>query len=150
MKIGVYSCLCETKPLCAKPCLKCWLRTINTIAANCINTPKSIFPPLRLGNSSPIGIKRYCLSSNNLLPIFYIYIYIIIIIIIFRACPLATLGVGLRFQVRGRKPWGRKAAKRAYKLAFLPPRPQRLPPLRAFHLRPHAANLLAQSHLSSK
>jgi len=32
----------------------------------------------------------------------------------------------------------RKAAKRAYKLAFLPPRPQRLPPLRAFHLRPHA------------
>ncbi|HOS58028.1 MAG TPA: hypothetical protein PLB66_05305, partial [Bacteroidales bacterium] len=39
-----------------------------------------------------------------------------------------------RLQVRGHKPWGRKAAKRAYKLAFLPPRPQRLPPLRAFHL----------------
>jgi hypothetical protein len=32
----------------------------------------------------------------------------------------------------------------------LPPRPQRLPPLRAFHLRPHAANLLVQSHLSQK
>jgi hypothetical protein len=52
----------------------------------------------------------------------------------FRACPLAALGVGARLQVRGHKPWGRKAAKRAYKLAFLPPRPQRLPPLRAFHL----------------
>jgi len=74
----------------------------------------------------------------------------IIIIIFFRACPLATLGVGLRFQVRGRKPWGRKAAKRASKVAFLPLRPQRLPPLRAFHLRPHAANLLGQSHLSKK
>jgi len=56
------------------------------------------------------------------------------ILIFIRACPLATLGVGARFQVRGHKPWGRKAAKRAYKLAFLPPRPQRLPPLRAFHL----------------
>ena len=55
-------------------------------------------------------------------------------LILIRACPLATLGVGARFQVRGRKPWGRKAAKRAYKLAFLSPRPQRLPPLRAFHL----------------
>ena len=44
------------------------------------------------------------------------------------------LGVGARFQARGHKPWGRKAAKRAYKLAFLPQRPQRLPPLRAFHL----------------
>jgi hypothetical protein len=62
-----------------------------------------------------------------------------IILIFFRACPLASLGVGLRLQVRGHKPWGRKAAKRAYKLAFLPPRPQRLPPLRAFRLRPHAA-----------
>ena len=50
------------------------------------------------------------------------------------ACPLAALGVGARLQVRGHKPWGRKAAKRAYKLAFLPLRPQRLPPLRAFHL----------------
>ena len=56
------------------------------------------------------------------------------ILIFIRACPLATLGVGARLQVRGHKPWGRKAAKRAYKLAFLPPRPQRLPPLRAFHL----------------
>jgi hypothetical protein len=55
-------------------------------------------------------------------------------LILIRACPLAMLGVGARFQVRGHKPWGRKAAKRAYKLAFLPPRPQRLPPLRAFHL----------------
>jgi hypothetical protein len=55
-------------------------------------------------------------------------------LILIRACPLATLGVGARFQVRGRKPWGRKAAKKAYKHAFLPPRPQRLPPLRAFHL----------------
>ena len=52
-----------------------------------------------------------------------------------RACPVRWRSrVGARFQVRGRKPWGRKAAKRAYKLAFLPPRPQRLPPLRAFHL----------------
>jgi hypothetical protein len=57
-----------------------------------------------------------------------------LILIFIRACPLASLGVGARFQVRGHKPWGRKAAKRAYKLAFLPPRPQRLPPLRAFHL----------------
>jgi len=65
-----------------------------------------------------------------------------IILIFIRACPLATLGVGLRFQVRGRKPWGRKAAKRAYKLAFLPLRPQRLPPLQAFHLRPHAAEVV--------
>jgi len=48
------------------------------------------------------------------------------------------LGVGLRLQVRGRKPWGRKAAKRASKVAFLHQRPQRLPPLRAFRLRPHA------------
>jgi hypothetical protein len=55
-------------------------------------------------------------------------------LILIRACPLAMLGVGARFQVRGHKPWGRKAAKRAYKLAFLPPRPQQLPPLRAFHL----------------
>ena len=31
--------------------------------------------------------------------------------------------------------------QRAYKLAFLPPRPQRLPPLRAFRLRPHASQL---------
>jgi hypothetical protein len=58
----------------------------------------------------------------------------ILILILIRACPLATLGVGARFQVRGHKPWGRKAAKRAYKLAFLPPRPHRLLPLRAFHL----------------
>jgi hypothetical protein len=65
----------------------------------------------------------------------------IFFIIFFWACPLAALGVGARFQVRGHKPWGRKAAKRAYKLAFLPPRPQRLPPLRAFRLRPHAAQL---------
>jgi len=55
--------------------------------------------------------------------------------------PSLRSGVGLRLQVRGRKPWGRKAAKRAYKLAFLPPRPQRLPPLRAFRLRPHASQL---------
>ncbi|HOS57983.1 MAG TPA: hypothetical protein PLB66_05060, partial [Bacteroidales bacterium] len=46
----------------------------------------------------------------------------------------AALGVGARLQVRGHKPWGRKAAKRASKVAFLPLRPQRLPPLRAFHL----------------
>jgi len=55
-------------------------------------------------------------------------------LIFIRACPLAALGVGARLQVRGHKPWGRKAAKRASKVAFLPPRPQRLPPLRAFHL----------------
>jgi len=61
-------------------------------------------------------------------------IIIMIFLIFIRACPLATLRVGARFQVRGHKPWGRKAAKRAYKLAFLPPRPQRLLPLRAFHL----------------
>ena len=66
---------------------------------------------------------------------------LIIVIIFSWACPLATLGVGARLQVRGHKPWGRKTAKRAYKLAFLPPRPQRLPPLRAFHLRPHARQL---------
>ena len=59
---------------------------------------------------------------------------LIIVIIFSWACPLATLGVGARLQVRGHKPWGRKAAKRASKVAFLPPRPQRLPPLRAFHL----------------
>ena len=59
---------------------------------------------------------------------------LIIVIIFSWACPLAALGVGARFQVRGHKPWGRKAAKRASKVAFLPPRPQRLPPLRAFHL----------------
>ena len=57
------------------------------------------------------------------------------ILIFIRACPVRWRSrVGARFQVRGRKPWGRKAAKRAYKLAFLPPRPHRLPPLRAFHL----------------
>ena len=72
------------------------------------------------------------------------------ILIFIRACPLATLGVGLRFQVRGHKPWGRKAAKRAYKLAFLPPRPQRLPPLRAFHLRPHAAEVAHTEELEQK
>ena len=74
-----------------------------------------------------------------------------IFLILIRACPVRYRSrVGLRFQVRGRKPWGRKAAKRASKVAFLPPRPQRLPPLRAFHLRPHAANLLGQSYLSPK
>jgi len=56
--------------------------------------------------------------------------------------PLASLGVGLRLQVRGHKPWERKAAKRASKVAFLPPRPQRLPPLRAFRLRPHARQVV--------
>jgi len=93
-------------------------------------------------NNQSLGIK------NN----YFIIKQLIILIIRFfiRACPLAPLGVGLRLQVRGRKPWGRKAAKRASKVAFLPPRPQRLPPLRAFRLRPHAANLLGQSHLSSK
>jgi len=65
-----------------------------------------------------------------------------IFLILIRACPVRYRSrVGLRFQVRGRKPWGRKAAKRASKVAFLPPRPQRLPPLRAFHLRPHARQL---------
>jgi len=63
-------------------------------------------------------------------------------LIFIRACPLATLGVGARFQVRGHKPWGRKAAKRAYKLAFLPPRPHRLPPLRAFHLSASRSQLV--------
>ncbi|HHU47457.1 MAG TPA: hypothetical protein GXZ40_06120 [Bacteroidales bacterium] len=33
---------------------------------------------------------------------------------------------------------GDAAAKRASKVAFLHQRPQRLPPLRAFRLRPHA------------
>jgi hypothetical protein len=80
----------------------------------------------------------FLIISRNFL--IYSFLYKIFIILI-RACPLATLGVGLRFQVRGRKPWGRKAAKRASKVAFLPPRPQRLPPLRAFHLRPHARQL---------
>jgi len=62
-----------------------------------------------------------------------------IFLILIRACPVRWRSrVGLRLQVRGRKPWGRKAAKRASKVAFLPPRPQRLPPLRAIRLRPHA------------
>ncbi len=69
---------------------------------------------------------------------------------IIRACPLATLGVGARFQVRGHKPWGRKAAKRAYKLAFLPPRPQRLPPLRAFHLSASRNQLVREEHYRIK
>ena len=68
-------------------------------------------------------------------------------LILIRACPLAMLGVGARFQVRGHKPWGRKAAKRAYKLAFLPPRPQRLPPLRAFHLSASRSQLARVKHL---
>ena len=41
----------------------------------------------------------------------------IIIIIFFRACPLATLGGGLRFQVRGR-PWDAKRQKELRKSLF--------------------------------
>jgi hypothetical protein len=78
------------------------------------------------------------------------FIAIIIIIFFSWACPLATLGVGARFQVRGHKPWGRKAAKRAYKLAFLPPRPQRLPPLRAFHLSASRSQLVRAEPFKSK
>ena len=73
----------------------------------------------------PLNVSRLIAFRVIIITLFFIFI---------RACPLASLGVGARFQVRGHKPWGRKAAKRAYKLAFLPPRPQRLPPLRAFHL----------------
>ena len=95
------------------------------------------FFPLHQNNLLPFFIqineKIFCFISTLLIKISFIFLI--------RACPLATLGVGLRLQVRGRKPWGRKAAKRASKVAFLPPRPQRLPPLRAFHLRPHASQV---------
>ena len=73
----------------------------------------------------PLNVSRLIAFRVIIITLFFIFI---------RACPLASLGVGARLQVRGHKPWGRKAAKRASKVAFLPPRPQRLPPLRAFHL----------------
>jgi hypothetical protein len=75
----------------------------------------------------------------------------IIIIFFIWACPVRCRSrVGARLQVRGHKPWGRKAAKRAYKLAFLPPRSQRLPPLRAFHLSASRSQVARIKHLMKR
>jgi hypothetical protein len=67
-------------------------------------------------------------------------------------------GVSRSLTLTGRRPVpspraaavGSQAAKRAYKLAFLPPRPQRLPPLRAFHLSASRSQPARIKHLMKR
>jgi hypothetical protein len=64
--------------------------------------------------------------------IYVLFSLIKIILIIIRACPLASLGVGVRLQVRGRATWGRKAAKRASAGRFFAAASPALPALAGF------------------
>jgi len=63
---------------------------------------------------------------------FFSHLIFSLFLIFFRACPLATLGVGVRLQVRGRATWGRKAAKRASAGRFFAAASPALPALAGF------------------
>ena len=90
--------------------------------------------------------------------IYVLFSLIKIILIIIRACPLASLGVGVRLQVRGRATWGRKAAKRASAGRFFAAASPALPALAGFpppasrrrEMASHAISLQSIARLLSR